>query len=64
MKSIVDLSLKWHSFMMILIMKYLISHFLEIFLSPLPMVYDIFRSMFVLLEYAIMLMTSTTETPF
>ena len=41
-----------------------ISHFLmEIFLALLPMVY-IFLSLFVLLEYVLMLMTSTTETFF
>ena len=41
-----------------------ISHFLmEMFLALLPMVY-IFLSLFVLLEYVLMLMTSTTETYF
>ena len=41
-----------------------ISHFLmEMFLALLPMVY-IFLSLFVLLECALMLMTSTTETYF
>ena len=41
-----------------------ISHFLmEVFLAPLPMVY-IFHSLFILLEYGLMLMTSTTETYF
>ena len=49
---------------MILILKKLISHFLmEMFLALLPMVY-IFLSLFVLLECALMLMTSTTETYF
>ena len=47
---------------MILILKQYISHFLmEMFLSPLPMVY-IFLSLFVLQECVLMLMTSTTET--
>ena len=42
----------------------LILHFLmEMFLALLPMVY-IFLSLFVLLECALMLMTSTTETYF
>ena len=40
------------------------SHFLmEMFLALLPLVY-IFLSLFVLLEYVLMLMTSTTETYF
>ena len=37
--------------------------FMEMFLALLPMVY-IFLSLFVLLEYVLMLMTSTTETYF
>ena len=41
-----------------------ISHFLmEMFLAPLPMVY-IFRSLFVLREYVLMLMPLTTDTNF
>ena len=49
---------------MILILKKLISYFLiKIFLTPFPMVY-IFRISFVLQEYALMLVTSTTETNF
>ena len=36
---------------------------MEMFLALLPMVY-IFLSLFVLLEYVLMLMTSTTETYF
>ena len=40
------------------------SHFLmEMLLAILPMVF-IFLSLFVLLEYVLMLMTSTTETDF
>ena len=40
------------------------SHFLmEMFLAPIPMVY-VFRSLFVLRQYVLMLMTSTTETYF
>ena len=35
----------------------------EMFLAPLPMVYT-FRNLFVLQEYVLMLMTSTTETKF
>ena len=42
----------------------IVNHFLmEMFLAPLPMVY-IFLSLFVLLEYVLMLMTSTKETNF
>ena len=48
---------------MILILKYLTSHFLEMFLAALSMVYT-FRNLFVLWEYVIMLMTSTKETHF
>ena len=41
-----------------------LSHFLmEMFLALLPLV-NIFLSLFVLLEYVLMLMTSTTETYF
>ena len=43
---------------------WLIFHFLmEMFLAPLPMVY-LFRSLFVLREFVLMLMTTTTETFF
>ena len=36
---------------------------MEMFLAPLPIVY-VFRSLFVLREYALMLVTSTIETNF
>ena len=36
---------------------------IEMFLAPLPTVYT-FRILFVLQDYALMLMTSTTETHF
>ena len=45
-----------------LILKLLILHFLkEMFLAPLPIVCT-FRNFFVLQEYVLMLMTSTTKT--
>ena len=45
-------------------MELLIAFFkMEMFLSPLPMMY-IYRSIYVLQEYILMLVTSTIETTF